>query len=116
MRFTRLAVGVVIGITFLAACGGDSTGSSGGGHGNSITVSNNSFNPTPDTASAADSVTFSWVNASNSHNVTWLTGPGTLPTNSATMTSGIYRVKLDPGQYSYHCTIHSNMNATIVVQ
>ena len=110
-----MAVGIALSIAFVAACK-NSTGSSGGGHSNTITISNNSFNPTPDTVSAADSVTFNWVNASNSHNVTWLSGPGTLPANSATKTTGTYKVKLDPGSYSYHCTIHSSMNGTIVAQ
>jgi len=113
MRFARLAV-LALAVVGLAACS-DSTGSSSGGHGNSITVSNNSFNPTPDTA-AAGVVTFTWSNASNSHNVTWLTGPGTLPANSATMTTGTYGPTLAQGTYTYHCTIHSGMNGTIVVQ
>ena len=71
MRFARLSA-LVLAVA-LAGCS-DSTGSSNGGHGNSITVSNNFFNPTPDTA-AAGIVTFTWSNASNGHNVTWLTGP-----------------------------------------
>ena len=112
MRFARLAVLVLVAVG-LAACS-DSTGSSSGGHGNSITVSNNSFNPMPNTATAGV-VTFTWSNASNSHNVTWLTGP-TAPANSATMTTGTYSPTLAQGTYTYHCTIHSGMNGTIVVQ
>jgi len=115
MRLGGLAVAVAIGVAAVAACG-DSTGSSSGGHGNNISVSNNVFNPTPDTATAADTVVFTWVNASNPHNVTWLTGPGTLPTNSSTMTTGTYKAKLAAGTYTFHCTIHSGMNGTIVAQ
>jgi plastocyanin len=92
----------------------DSTGSSAGGHGNTITVSNNFFSPTPDTATAG-LVTFTWSNASNSHNVTWDTGP-TTPANSATMTSGTHPVTLSQGTYTYHCTIHAGMNGRIVVE
>ncbi len=114
MRFTRVAVVVVMGITFIAACSNYSTGSYSGGHGNSITVSNNSFNPTPDTA-AAGAVTFTWTNASNSHNVTWLTGPAPLPDSSGTKTSGTFQPTLQHGTYTYHCTIHPGMNGTIVV-
>lgn len=115
MRFSRMAVTVVIGITFIAACSNYSTSSySGGGHGNSVTVSNNSFNPTPDTA-AAGTVTFTWTNASNSHNVTWLTGP-TMPDSSGTKTTGTYQATVQQGTYTYHCTIHSGMSGTIVVQ
>ena len=112
MRFARLAV-VVLAVAF-AACS-DSTGSSNGGHGNSITVSNNFFNPTPDTAQAGV-VTFTWSNATNSHNVTWTGGPGTLPANSSTMTSGTYAPTLAQGTYTHHCTIHAGMTGTIVVQ
>ena len=112
MRFARLAV-LVLAVA-LVACS-DSTGSSSGGHGNAITVSNNSFNPTPDTATAGV-VTFTWSNASNGHNVTWSSGPGTLPANSATMTTGTYQPTLAQGTYTYHCTIHAGMNGTIVVQ
>ena len=116
MRLGGLAVAVAISVAAVAACS-DSTGSGGGGgHGNSISVSNNVFDPTPDTAAAADTVVFTWVNASNSHNVTWLTGPGTLPTNSSTMTTGTYKAKLAAGTYTFHCTIHSGMNGTIVAQ
>ena len=114
MRFGRMIVAVAIGAAFVAACS-NSTGSSTGGHSTSITVTNNSFNPTPDTV-AAGQVTFTWSNASNSHNVTWLTGPGTLPANSSTMTSGTYQPTLQAGTYTYHCTIHAGMNGTIVVQ
>jgi plastocyanin len=96
----------------IAACS-DSTGSTGG-HGNTITVSNNFFSPNPDTATAGV-VTFTWSNASNSHNVTWLTGP-TTPANSSTMTSGTHPVTLSQGTYTYHCTVHAGMNGTIVVE
>jgi plastocyanin len=113
MRFARLTVAVVIGIALVAACS-DATGGGTGGHSTTITVSNNSFNPTPDTVPAGQ-VTFSWSNASNSHNVTWLTGP-TTPANSSTMTTGTFPVTLVQGTYTYHCTVHSNMHGTIVVQ
>ena len=112
MRLRGLTL-VVLTIAVLAACS-DSTGSSGG-RGNTITVSNNSFSPNPDTAAASVVVTFTWSNASNSHNVTWLTGP-TTPANSSTMTSGNHVVTLSPGTYTYHCTLHSGMNGTIVVE
>ena len=112
MRIAGLGL-LVLSAATIAACS-DSTGSSSGGHGNAITVSNNSFNPSPDTA-AAGTVTFTWSNASNSHNVTWLSGP-TTPANSTTKTSGTHQVTLSQGTYTYHCTIHSGMNGTIVVQ
>lgn len=112
MRITGLCL-LVLSAATIAACS-DSTGGSTGGHGNAITVSNNSFNPNPDTATAGV-VTFTWSNASNSHNVTWLTGP-TTPANSGTMTSGTHQVTLQLGTYTYHCTVHAGMNGTIVVE
>ena len=114
MRFAGMAVAVAISVAAVAACS-NSTGSSTGGHSTNLTVSNNFFNPTPDTVPAGQ-VTFTWVNASNSHNVTWLTGPAALPANSSTMTTGTYQPTLQAGTYTYHCTIHAGMNGTIVVQ
>ena len=115
MRFIRSAVVALVTVAVVTGCGGNSTGSSTGGHTTALTVSNNSFNPTPDTVSAGQ-VTFTWVNGTNGHNVTWLTGPGTLPANSSTMTSGTFNATLAQGTYTYHCTIHAGMNGTIVVQ
>jgi plastocyanin len=116
MQVARLTVVAAIGIAVVAGCS-DSTGSSRGGHSTTITVSNNFFDPTPDTVPAGQ-ITFNWSNASNTHNVTWLTGPGTLPTPSGTMATGTYQATLQTGTYTYHCTIHSSsgMNGTIVVQ
>jgi plastocyanin len=112
MRIAHLTVALLTTIT-LAACS-DSTGGSTGGSGNAITVSNNFFQPSPDTA-AAGVVTFTWSNAGNGHNVTWLSGP-TTPANSATMTSGTYQATLQLGTYTYRCTVHAGMTGTIVVE
>ena len=115
MQLARLAVAVAVGIGVIAACSSSSTGPSGGGHTRNISVRNNSFSPTPDTVPVGQ-VTFTWETPSNGHNVTWLTGPGTLPTKSSTQTSGTYQATLQHGTYTYHCTIHAGMNGTIVVQ
>ena len=116
MKFARVAVALAIGIGVIAACSDstDSGGGGGGGHTTALTVNNNFFSPTPDTVPAGP-VTFTWHTPSNGHNVTWLTGPGTLPTNSATQTSGQYQATLQAGTYTYHCTVHSGMSGTIVV-
>ncbi len=126
MRVALMSFGAVL---VLAGCGSSTSPSyspnSGGGQGQggsqtTIAVNNNFFNPTPDTV-AAGQVTFSWTTspASNGHNVTWDTGPGTLPANSATVTSGTYQAILQVGTYTYHCTIHgtpgTGMNGKIVV-
>jgi len=69
---------------------------------------------------AGTAVTFTWI-GSASHTVTWDTGPGTLPANSALMSSGAYAVTLNPtGSYTYHCSIHGSpgagMHGVIVVR
>src|SRR6266542_3857184 len=83
---------------------GTGGGGGTGGHLTTITVSNNFFSPTPDTV-AAGGVTFSWSNASNTHNVTWDSGP-TAPANSSTMSTGTFPVTLSQGTYHFHCTVH----------
>jgi len=85
-----------------------------GGHSTNISVGNNFFSPTPDTVSAGQ-VTFTWATPSNGHNVTWVTGPGTLPANSATQTSGTYQATLQAGDYTYHCTIHAAFGMSGVI-
>jgi plastocyanin len=117
MTLARVATAVAMGIAVITACSSstDSGGGGGGGHTTNLTVDNNHFTPTPDTV-AAGQVTFTWGSGSVGHNVTWLSGPGTLPTNSDTKTSGTYQATLQAGTYTYHCTIHAGMNGTIVVQ
>jgi plastocyanin len=78
-------------------------------------VDNNFFAPTPDTVSAG-TVTFTWAAGAITHNVTWQTGPGTLPVNSTSKASGDYQALVQAGTYTYHCTIHGGMNGTLVVQ
>jgi plastocyanin len=99
--------------------GGGGGGTMSGGHTASISVKNNLFSPTPDTVSAG-TVTFTWSTPSNGHSVIWDSGPGTLPTNTAVMSSGTYSPTLVQGTYQYHCSIHGSpgggMHGTIVVQ
>lgn len=110
-----------IALAGLAACGSSySTGTPGGGGGNSatITVGNDFFNPTPNTVSAGQ-VTFRWATPSNGHTLTWDSGPGTLPANTGVITSGTQVVTLQAGTYQYHCAIHggpgTGMHGTVVV-
>ncbi|HET9707034.1 MAG TPA: hypothetical protein VFP39_01890 [Gemmatimonadales bacterium] len=99
--------------------GGGGGGGITGGHTTSIAVKNDFFSPTPDTVSAG-TVTFTWATPSVGHSVIWDSGPGTLPTNTAVMTSGTYSPTLVQGTYQYHCSIHGSpgagMHGTIVVQ
>jgi plastocyanin len=86
-----------------------------GGHSTTITVSNNQFTPTPDTIPAG-TITFNWNSGATVHNVTWLTGPGALPTNSPDHSgTETYSTTLAAGDYTYHCTHHVGMNAAIHV-
>ena len=118
MRWMRLAV--VLSAAAAAACssspyGPGGGGGGGGGHSTTISVSNNRFNPTPDTVSAGQ-VTFSWSNASNGHDVTWDSGPNA-QTNTSIMTAGTYSPTLITGTYHFHCSRHVSlgMTGTIVV-
>jgi plastocyanin len=88
----------------------------GGGHSTTITIGNNHFSPTPDTISAG-TITFHWGAGAVTHNVTWQTGPGTLPAGSGNRADGDadYQATLVAGDYTYHCTIHSGMNGAIHV-
>ena len=99
--------------------GGGTGGGGGGGSATTITVGNDFFSLTPVTV-AAGAVTFRWATPSHGHTLTWDSGPGTLPANTGTITSGSRTVTLQPGTYQYHCSIHggpgTGMHGTIVVQ
>jgi plastocyanin len=127
MRFARLLTAAAV--AGAAACSNSSTGYSSsppppppppppGGHSTTITISNNKFTPTPDTVSAG-TITFQWAAGAVTHNVTWVSGPGILPTASGDRAAGdtAYHATLQAGDYTYHCTIHaaSGMNGVIHV-
>lgn len=120
MRFKNAVIGL-LALAVLVGCSdyGSSTGGGGGGRSSTITVGNDFFSPTPDTVSAGQ-VTFSWATPSNGHNLTWDSGPGTLPASTGVLTSGTRVVTLQSGTYDYHCAIHggpgSGMHGKIVVQ
>jgi plastocyanin len=119
----RNAVIMTITLAGLAACGGtygtDTSGGGGGGRSSTITVGNDFFSPTPDTVSAGQ-VTFSWATPSNGHNLTWDSGPGSLPASTGVITSGTRVVTVQAGTYQYHCAVHGSpgtgMHGTLVVQ
>ena len=119
-----LVIGAFSGLLGCSSSSSPTYGGGGGGGGGtggstaSISVKNNLFSPTPDTVSAG-TVTFTWSTPSNGHSVIWDSGPGTLPTNTAVMSSGTYSPTLVVGTYQYHCSVHggagTGMHGTIVV-
>ena len=115
MRLSNIAA--VAAMLVIAGCN-SSTSPSTGGRSLDISVGNNFYSLTPDTIASGATITWTWGASSNSHTVNWDSGPGTLPANSATMTSGTYTAMLStPGTYHYHCLVHgAAMSGVIVVQ
>jgi len=76
------------------------------------------FAPDSVTVAVGGKVTWTWAPASVSHGVQWQTAPGTLPTNSAVMTTGSYFITFtQAGVYTYDCIVHgSAMSGIVVVQ
>ncbi len=121
-RMIRLALTLLLGVSF-AACGGDDTSGPGSGNGtttsptpgDAVSVADNSFSPASLTASVGTTVTWTWVGGMNSHNVTFDDGVE----NSFTQTSGTHtREFTAAGAFPYHCTIHGRavMSGTVAVQ
>jgi plastocyanin len=81
-----------------------------------ITVHSDFFTPASDTISAGSAVKWTWVGGP--HNVTQSTGPTTFQSSPDLNSGATYGplVFTVPGTYTYHCTIHTGMNGTIVVQ
>src|SRR5256886_12486457 len=62
-------------------------------------------------------VTWTWNSGNTGHNVTYSSGPGTLPANSPTQAGGttFSTTFTTVGTYAYHCTIHLGMEGTVKV-
>jgi plastocyanin len=80
-------------------------------------VNNNSFDPNEAVVKTGGTVTWTWNSGVVQHNVTYSTGPGTLPANSPTQAGGttFSTTFTSIGTYAYHCSIHAGMDGTIKV-
>jgi len=82
-----------------------------------VGVANNSFSPATAIVQVGGTVTWTWNSGTTSHNVTYSSGPGTLPSNSPTQAGGttFSTTFTNVGTYAYHCTIHLGMEGTVKV-
>jgi plastocyanin len=121
----RLAALVIALAMTLAACSTGSTSApsvaaSGGGGaaspgaaGSAVTIQNFAFGPAALTVAVGTTVT--WTNKDNAgHTVT--ADDGSFGSNTIASGQTFSQAFAKAGTYAYHCTIHSSMKATIVVQ
>src|SRR6266566_897451 len=82
-----------------------------------VSVANNSFSPATANVKVGGTVTWTWNSGNTGHNVTYSSGPGTLPANSPTQAGGttFSTTFTTVGTYAYHCTIHLGMEGTVKV-
>jgi plastocyanin len=109
-----LHVFAIASLIAVAACGSDSTTApSAPASTNAVSVSNNAFSTPNIQVSPGTTVTWTWASNAVEHNVTFSDGPtsGNRGAN-ATFT----RTFAAAGTFSYHCTIHSEMNGTVTVK
>lgn len=79
-----------------------------------VSVQNNSFNPDSVLIAVGGSVTWTWVAASNPHNVVFSSGAA--PSNCATQSSGsCTRLFANAGTFDYECLIHPGMTGKVAV-
>ncbi len=116
----RLLILFAVGLVAAGGCGGDggsygsgpSNNNPGGSTSKQITVKNNLFDPAATTVPAGSSVTWTWAQGSDVHNVTFDDG-----VKSADQSTGGYtRVFDKAGTFPYHCTRHSGMTGSVTVQ
>jgi plastocyanin len=103
MTWTRLLAAIAAGA--LLGCSSDNGPSEPDGTGDSgptVTVSNNSFNPSTLDVPVNSTVTWVWSSGGVAHNVTFQTGP-----SSGDLNSGSFpRTFASTGSFPYVCTIH----------
>jgi plastocyanin len=123
-QFRYSAVSLIALFLFLLSCSSSSstmpmpsnTGGGGGGSNppaNEVWIQGFAFNPS--TLTVAVNTTVKWTNKhSTTHTVTSDTG---LFDSGGISPNGIYNFKFtQAGTFNYHCSIHPQMTATIIVQ
>ena len=130
-RMIRLALTLLLGATFAACSGDDSSGPESGTPANplpippanSVFVYDNYFTPSSRAVSSGTTVTWTWASVTdpytgvvpNSHSITFDDGVG----NSGMQSEGNHtRQFTAAGTFEYYCSIHgrSVMSGQIVVQ
>ena len=106
-------------IAALASCQMTSSGAgmgSSGGSSAALSISGFAFMPNPDTISSGVSLT--WTNLDGvAHTVTADTGVTPAFDSGAIAPGASSSLVLTlPGTYAYHCSIHTSMKGTIIVQ
>jgi len=81
-----------------------------------VAIADFSFTPKDVVIKTGGTVTWTWGGA-QPHNVTYDGGPTPLPTGSGTMTgSGTFPSTITTlGKYTYHCSVHPQMTASVTV-
>ena len=117
-RLPRLVAVLGLAVALVAAgCGSGGTpvppaGSSGPAAGTSVSIVNFAFNPSSLTVKVGDTV--SWTNSSGTgHTVT--ADDGSFDSGNLAGGAGFQHTFSAAGTFSYHCSIHSSMKATIIV-
>jgi plastocyanin len=80
-----------------------------------VSVQDNHFSPQSTVIKTGGIVTWNWA-GSNTHNVTFLSGPTPRPRDGANMSVGTLTDTITVvGTYGYSCTNHAGMSATVTV-
>ena len=130
MRFLQFLTMLAAALVFTACGGGTPSGTTrpaggsaaaslataavtcGGSGGQAVSIKNTAYDPTSSTVSTGATVT--WTNNDSfAHTVTFDAGPDCGNVAGGATVSATFS---KAGTYAYHCTIHSNMKASVVVQ
>jgi plastocyanin len=117
----RVRIVSVIALTFLAACGSDSSGVTPPGSNKTVDIFTigDTFSPTFTSLSVGDTARWNFSGGSDGqgHNVRFNPRTADSPSDINVLKTGTaVRVFTAKGTYNYVCDVHPGMNAQIVVQ